>query len=251
MQDKHLHKRLATIENRLHALEQRSGPRENQLEPQSDKLDPKDGADQTQQQSSRVLKTPKEDPRPQQKRERPQFWRIVNRIGVIAAIGYAVVTYLQWRDLKRNFEADERAWISSQGMHLHVPYDQSHLAVTADLINTGKSPVLIDHIEVRIGESSAPFTTTSWFMDLHLSGGSLGPNAVFPLTLGEGDNDIGEEKFNLMQDRKLRHDMWATIWYTDVFGHSHSTDICVTLIGKQNDLGPGNPFQLCPHNSMN
>jgi hypothetical protein len=39
-------------------------------------------------------------------------WKV--RLEVIAipfAIGYAVVTYFQWRDLRHNFQVDERAWI--------------------------------------------------------------------------------------------------------------------------------------------
>lgn len=35
----------------------------------------------------------------------------ISGIGVAGAVVYAVITYFQWRDLRHNFEIDERAWI--------------------------------------------------------------------------------------------------------------------------------------------
>jgi hypothetical protein len=39
-------------------------------------------------------------------------WKIViELIALPFAIGYAVVTYCEWKDLRHNFQADERAWV--------------------------------------------------------------------------------------------------------------------------------------------
>src|SRR5579872_5423243 len=37
--------------------------------------------------------------------------RVLQTTGIIFAIGYAVITFLQWRDLRHNFQVDERAWL--------------------------------------------------------------------------------------------------------------------------------------------
>src|ERR1700722_14701384 len=38
----------------------------------------------------------------------------ISAIGVGAAIVYAIITYLQWSDLRRNFMIDERAWLKME-----------------------------------------------------------------------------------------------------------------------------------------
>jgi hypothetical protein len=54
-------------------------------------------------------------------------WNLVRRlkwksalevIGIIAGIGYAIITFLQWRDLGRNFKDSQRAWV---GPNFTVP----------------------------------------------------------------------------------------------------------------------------------
>src|SRR5580698_7458177 len=40
------------------------------------------------------------------------WWKLLEGLGIVGVIWYAGITHLQWRDLRHNFEANERAWIS-------------------------------------------------------------------------------------------------------------------------------------------
>jgi hypothetical protein len=45
-----------------------------------------------------------------------QRWKpLLEIVGVFFAIGYAIVTFFQWRDARRSLELDERAWIAPTG----------------------------------------------------------------------------------------------------------------------------------------
>ena len=59
-------------------------------------------------------------------------------IAIPFAIGYAVVTFFQWRDLHHNFEVDERAWLKVDYAFSQNPSGLIILRIT----NVGKSPVL-------------------------------------------------------------------------------------------------------------
>ncbi len=69
------------------------------------------------------------------------WWKkVVEIIAIPFAIGYAIITYFQWRDLRHNFEADERAWIKAE-VNLPLTLDpNAPVVITAR--NVGKSPAL-------------------------------------------------------------------------------------------------------------
>jgi hypothetical protein len=41
----------------------------------------------------------------------PWYWRLLEGIGIVFGIIYAIVALCQWRDLRQNFEVDQRAWL--------------------------------------------------------------------------------------------------------------------------------------------
>jgi hypothetical protein len=74
-------------------------------------------------------------------------WKRLLEIAVgLAAVGYAVITYMQWRDLGRNFEMDQRAWlgiasINTEGAAGSInSFRVGRLSLT--LQNSGKTPAL-------------------------------------------------------------------------------------------------------------
>lgn len=74
-------------------------------------------------------------------------WRRVLTVLVgLAGIAYAVVTYYQWRDLRNNFKATERAWIKVTAPL--GPLD-SILPVKAVASNVGKSIALYVKVTVK------------------------------------------------------------------------------------------------------
>lgn len=43
------------------------------------------------------------------------WWKkVFEVVGIVFAIGYAIVTYCQWQDIRHNFQVDERAWIKNR-----------------------------------------------------------------------------------------------------------------------------------------
>jgi hypothetical protein len=179
----------------------------------------------------------------------------LNWITGIAA-GAAIVSVLgliySFYQSRAALETDQRAWIGVRGVHLHVPYDQKHLAITVDLLNSGKTPAFIVEIQTKIGESRAPLTSVNWFRDKTLGEPlPVAPGVQTPLQLGEGDDtDIGIDKFQMLQNGTLEHDMYALIRYRDIFGKIHETQICEALRGTAREMGEGNVFPLCSPNTM-
>ncbi len=74
--------------------------------------------------------------------KRVPWRRVLEGIGVIAGIGYAVVTYFQWRDLRHNFEVDQRAWVRFGYATLGDKIDEKTVmnAWPLTVQNVGKSP---------------------------------------------------------------------------------------------------------------
>jgi alkyl hydroperoxide reductase subunit AhpC len=53
-----------------------------------------------------------------------QGWKAaIEIIGIAFAVGYAIVTYLQWQDLRHNFIVDERAWLGIKDITLVNPVE--------------------------------------------------------------------------------------------------------------------------------
>ena len=70
-------------------------------------------------------------------------WKIVLEVvGIPFAIGYAVVTYYQWQDLRHNFETDERAWVKYDPDHPNIDSGKT-ASLPGTLTNVGKSTILI------------------------------------------------------------------------------------------------------------
>lgn len=67
-------------------------------------------------------------------------WLTLKNIGILAVIVYAIVTYLQWKDLRHNFEVDQRSWLK---IGYSWPNPTSAAPATAILTfqNVGKSVV--------------------------------------------------------------------------------------------------------------
>jgi hypothetical protein len=88
-------------------------------------------------------------------------WKaIFELVGIPFAIGYAIVTFFQWRDLRHNFEADERAWLN---ITIAMPdVTAEHIAGgSISFRNIGKSPItdMVSHawIEIVPSESAPSF----------------------------------------------------------------------------------------------
>lgn len=78
----------------------------------------------------------------------PRWWsgllkiskRGLEALGILFAIGYAIVTYFEWKDLRHNFEVEQRAWIKAE-VNMPATLDPKDVVVVVAR-NIGKSPAL-------------------------------------------------------------------------------------------------------------
>ncbi len=89
-------------------------------------------------------------------------WRALEGVGIIAVIGYTALTYLQWSDLRRNFETDERSWARVIHGEDQALTDTKELSSSLTLINSGKTPArqITVNCVMNILRASDPITFT-------------------------------------------------------------------------------------------
>jgi hypothetical protein len=150
-------------------------------------------------------------------------------IALIAGIGYAVVTYLQWRDLRHNFTLDERSWIEFKLKDEKAPvssFDSAYLPV--DMINIGKTParnvVIISNGEVLARDAAPSFNYSNGLQTTTVLG-LLFPN--MPLDIHAGNLIPLSEKQRLdLASGKAYIVGYAIVTWGDIFGTSHWMHFC-------------------------
>lgn len=70
----------------------------------------------------------------------PKWWRILEGLALLSAIGYAIVTGFMWHDSHRNFMVDERAWIRIDALFPASVKEGDKVEVSVRILNFGKSP---------------------------------------------------------------------------------------------------------------
>ena len=70
------------------------------------------------------------------------IWKWVKRAGLVAGILYAVVTFLEWKDLRRNFALDQRPWVGVLDTRIIQFGSEQDYILQIQLNNSGKNPAL-------------------------------------------------------------------------------------------------------------
>jgi hypothetical protein len=85
------------------------------------------------------------------------WWNLLEGLGVVAVIAYAWITYLQWQDLRHNFEIDQRAWLKISVSHPPT-LETKPAVVRATIKNIGKSAAkfIADAVFEVVDVSSEP-----------------------------------------------------------------------------------------------
>jgi hypothetical protein len=166
MSDGHVNKRItdiertvARIERKLNHLETMIGaPRQEHAAPveEHDSLNQKEKTAAT---LALAEKTPSNTAKPKKTSDqtvpgRSPIWRVIVRMGkwphwvkiaemagIAAAIFYAAVSYNQWKDLRRNYKADQRAWVRYDPSWPEIN-SSSPANLPGTLTNIGKSAIL-------------------------------------------------------------------------------------------------------------
>jgi hypothetical protein len=83
-------------------------------------------------------------------------WRTLLEIfGILAGIGYAVVTYFQWQEMRKQTIEANRAWMAPGAVHFHdAPVVGKPVTVIFPHENVGREPA-IDMKESMFDDASA------------------------------------------------------------------------------------------------
>jgi len=172
-------------------------------------------------------------------RRKPVKWmKVLQGLGIIAGIGYAAVTYFEWREIRDNFMTDQRAWIGVKGFTLYgppTPGQQLIMNITA--INTGKTPAL-DVTFANCGTGDDEQTTLTWNCPKASSVIAPGAENVFVNT----SDPVSQAYVDRLTAGIQRTYYRFTIQYRDIFGIARTTGVCAFY-----PLSKTTPFGQCLH----
>ena len=172
MTDGKPNRRISQLERKVHELELLIGqPRQNDQTGIGEQKNPSQEGQETPWQSSIIPPAPanRKNPKKASDQSAPwwkrcvkkviglNWWRILEGLGIVSVIAYASVTYLQWHDLRHNFEVDQRAWVKIGYIWPNLTPDQTAV-MNGNLVNFGKSTItwlMADGIfeVVKVGDS--------------------------------------------------------------------------------------------------
>lgn len=168
-------------------------------------------------------------------------WKeLLEVLGILFAIGYAVITYLQWRDLRTNFDTDQRAWISVSVQNNVAVLPGDSIPISFELLNSGKTPAknIEGDVVVTAVERGQHFIAGDFSHQHHkVHVGVIFPNAPlqFSLPVIRYGSDSPEP---IVPDGVFRHDLetgqrtlvfYGKIQYNDALGTPHWTHFCIGI----------------------
>jgi hypothetical protein len=245
-----LNKRVTKLEESVSHLERVKTPRhenETRASPQNASSKKSDSAQRQTSLVEHVASTaPNSERPPKPWYETLQGWYyLLGIIGIPFAIGYAVITYFQWHDLRHSFQVDQRAWVGL-AESTNITFRAGETAkITHVLTNSGRTPAidLITHANSKLVPYGTRFSdslATYEDMDPVLIGSRStimpGKNAYLVL---EAKQPVTREHFDDVVSKRSMLYMFGEACYRDIFGDTHYTRFCEFLMP---DLTLGN----CP-----
>lgn len=145
-------------------------------------------------------------------------------IGVAAGIGYAIVTYLQWHDLRHNFTVTERAY-------LHAARIDWHEEPPAAVPSGDKRPGMVTTIYID-NSGHIPATHVFGVIDE-----PYGPTANRPMYFGGDQTKVfpGRDAFTysfhltkrtMPVQPDIAYTIMVNLTYDDGFGETDTDDMC-------------------------
>jgi hypothetical protein len=172
-------------------------------------------------------------------------WKLaLEAIAIPFAIGYALVTFFQWQDLRHNFQADERAWVKPTptadiyGVVANgapVPWNADSIMVpfwSVTLLNIGKSVAEDIHghgfLEVLDASKSPSFNFEQPHMTLSLQ--VLYPQEDYQFRIplyhpSESPRPLTKDEYDRLMSGDFYLAVYTEITYRDQFGY-HWVRMC-------------------------
>lgn len=161
-------------------------------------------------------------------------WKsLLELVGIPFAIGYAIVTFFQWQDLRHNFKVDERAWVNlrnemAESQRIDLPPDGQQLSIPIQVSNIGKTPA--KDVTVFMSSAYLPIDQSPDFdgaPNAEIGYGSMMPNAppvvipIMPKRL-----ILNPEIRNAFLNGSNYLDIYGRITYEDIFDNPHKARFC-------------------------
>lgn len=150
--------------------------------------------------------------------------------GIVFAIGYAIVTFFQWRDLRKNFEASERSWTYVD----MGPFPEFKDELPFTITNPGKVPIQtafvytwMEILNYKTAPSFDPRRETVWTNEVTF----IAPNRPFTSNAMRRRNDgtgpwpATPDELRSLRDGTDYVTIYGIIAYKDEFG-KHWTKFC-------------------------
>lgn len=176
-----------------------------------------------------------------------QGWKAVLEIVAIPfAIAYAIVTFLQWHDLRHNFKTDERPWLEIQTQSEKAGNESASLQLTSGqpvtyplrIANTGKtaavnidSKIFVDIVSSNHEPALEDVDQPSQHPYGRITSGIMFPNSDFnqvvlrPIKGGSPELATEEEVVSIRQGKAYLA-VYGIVTYDDISGSSHWTRFC-------------------------
>lgn len=265
MNDKELHNRLRVIDNAIRSLEAKiSSPRqEAEASGRPEETSPQE--DHAAQWQAALKHQVPPAPKDSEQSQKPWHktlngWKtLAELVAIPFAIGYAIVTFCQWRDLRHNFEVDQRPYV----YHVSV---EDQTAINAKMINISNSGAYIMGVEVKVrnygkspamnmesasdilvGDAAKPEQIDKWFDSVgtplkssvfeKIRGGHLMANGQpsFPRVLMQADPFfllINPSVANSGANLDMPYVIVARVQYYDTTGNRYWSDLCISRAGR-------------------
>jgi hypothetical protein len=176
-------------------------------------------------------------------------WKtILEVVAIPFAIGYAFVTFFQWRDLRSNFTADQRAWVLATGFVLSAePMVGQSFSVRTRIQNSGKTPAIDFAFQDAVTFGSQPPRCFEWIPNAPTNRGIVPANANDFFVQSGVPFTVTARQFPSYQAKTTFLYFIGMIRYQDVFSKQHWSRFCAfhpygepltqfTFCGVCNDL---------------
>jgi hypothetical protein len=153
-------------------------------------------------------------------------------LGFVAAAVYAGINYRQWKDLRHNFEVDQRAWLKAEVQFPEAIMTSARLPIR--VYNLGKnvvtSSVMLTVIEYIPSDESPSFSPTKTYSSTHVTFPLIFPTEYTDFEAISRNTDLSIRIFTGPQIEDLRRGksyivVFGQIAYKDQFG-KHWTRFC-------------------------
>jgi hypothetical protein len=165
----------------------------------------------------------------------------MEKIGILFAMGYAVVNFLQWHDANRNFRIDQRCWekievIRNAGSKIAIDWAAGkQITVPLRISNSGKTVALQNNLTVFVevlSPSESPnlrHVGQQHAIGFHSFTGAFFPNEVQDFQVPRLNPDDGTSELTTdaeAADQTKYIAVYGIVEYDDVFGKHHWTKFC-------------------------